>query len=208
MNIWIIDDHELMSDGIRDCILRVSPDCNVTTFANAELVTKALDGQAKSWPDIVFLDLFLGAATPNPTASSSFGLLEQLVTHANGLARPRVYIVSAEDTQAFATQSAEGGASGFIGKRYLTRTNLPSLIALVMANVTLYTVAPASGVLWDVEKSLTGTERKMLSMLKHGKTAKEVAKAIDKSPNTVANYMSKLRARTGMEDHQLFSLVR
>ena len=199
--ILLVEDHEVLRDGIRSLIAATD---------DFEIVAEAADGAtavelvARHRPDIVVMDIWL------PRLSG----IEATRQIAQGN-RTRVLILSQHDGWNFVEEALKAGAAGYLvktssgfqlltalraireGKSYLS----PEIAGRVVDAVVRPDRNPSSAI-----GALSGREREILQLIGEGLSSKEIAESLGVSARTVeahrANVMQKL------DIHKVAGLVR
>lgn len=193
MKLLIVDDHPIVRAGLRR-LLAALPECVVSEVASGREVLTAFREQR---PDMIMLDLNL----------PDFGGLEVLRRVLLEDAAARVLIFSQHTAPLYATQALQAGARGYVsksappeeiieavrrvseGKRYIERD-----IAQEMAlrNVP-------GGDQPDQSAALSAREVEILRLLAQGRNLTEIAAAIGISYKTVANTLSLIKNKLGVQ---------
>ncbi len=180
MKILIADDHELFREGLRQILEQL--DGNVVVIEASDFPqTLAL---AASDPEIraVLLDLSM----PGMTWGDGLQALRQRLP-----SEVPVIVLSASDEQRNVLQAIKLGAAGFIPKTSSSRLMISALKLVLSGGVYLPAVLLQTNVpdaVADVPTSrdgLTPRQREVLTLLREGKSNKEIARVLDLAEGTV-----------------------
>ena len=200
MRILLADDHTLVRKGLRR-ILEERPDWSVVGEATdgREAVRLALELR----PDVAVLDI--GMRLLNG--------IEATRMIVRRLADTRVLILSMHTEEAYVTQAARAGASGYLLKDSAD-TDLLYAVSAVAQGKSFFSPAVAKvlddylrqlgekGIV-DRYDSLTEREREVLHLIAEGRSNKAIADVLGVSPSTIethrANVMEKLDLHSAAE---------
>lgn len=195
--ILIVDDHEIVRDGIRK-MLDEQP--GAVTFGQAGTAAEALDlARDEEW-DVAVLDLSLGGR-------SGLEVLKELKQ-----IRPRlpVLILSMHAEEHYARRAFKGGAAGYITKDS-PRAELLHAIKTVIKGGKYVSPALASKLVFDIERGsdrpphedLSDREFEVIKLIGSGKTVTEIAALLSLSDKTISTYrariLQKLQMKTSAE---------
>jgi two-component system response regulator DevR len=194
INVFIVDDHELVRRGLIDLICAED---DLDVIGQAGSVKDALEEIAKGQPDVAVLDVRL----PDGNGIELCREIRSMY--------PNMYVLmltSFSDDEAL-LGAVLGGASGFVIKDI---KNLDLLDAIrrvaggesLIEGVTLAKVRnrlrdasnPAGGI-----DELTDQERRVLEHIGQGLTNRQIANSMFLAEKTVKNYVSSLLAKLGLE---------
>src|SRR5215469_1637165 len=202
--VFIVDDHGLFRSGVRSELGE-----HVEVIGEAEDVAPAIDGIAKSLPDVVLLDVHL------PGGGGQLVVSEL----AHALPQVRFLALSASDAPEDVIAVIRAGARGYVTKTIST-ADLADAIQRVadgdavfshrLAGFVLdaFAAAPSAA---DVKPSfdpeldqLTGREREVLRLIAQGYTYKEIARELYISVKTVESHVSSVLRKLQLSSrHQL-----
>jgi DNA-binding NarL/FixJ family response regulator len=195
--ILIVDDHEIVRDGIRK-MLDEQP--GAVTFGQAGTAAEALDlARDEEW-DVAVLDLSLGGR-------SGLEVLKDLKQ-----IRPRlpVLILSMHAEEHYARRAFKGGAAGYITKDS-PRAELLHAIKTVIKGGKYVSPALANKLVFDIERGsdrpphedLSDREFEVIKLIGSGKTVTEIAALLSLSDKTISTYrariLQKLQMKTSAE---------
>jgi DNA-binding NarL/FixJ family response regulator len=196
-HILIADDHPLFRKGLRT-MLESMPEIKVVGEAanGNEAITLAANLQ----PDLVLMDLQM----PEGGGISA----TKAIRHASPNIRVMVITLHEDDDSVFAALRA--GASGYVLKDSHEVDIKRALLAVaagqaifspaIAARVLKFFEAPAAYVPKDVLPELTDRERTILHLMAKGKSNQEIARELNLSLKTVANYSSNIFAKLQVAD--------
>jgi DNA-binding NarL/FixJ family response regulator len=195
VRILIADDHPLTRDGIKAAL---ATDPGLTVVAEATDGEEAVKLTEKHQPDVVLMDVRMPrlggiAATREITRSAP---------------ATRVLILTVEETQARMGDAIQAGAAGYL----LKDVDAPALAravrlaaegcAVIHPDLTKQFIDEVRQ-LSSGERSttaLSGREVEVLQMIADGSTNKEVADALQISPQTVKTYLERIFTKLGVSD--------
>jgi two-component system, NarL family, response regulator DevR len=193
--ILIVDDHEVVREGLRALLNRKE---GLAVVGEAGSVEQAIAEATRTQPDVIIMDVRL------PDGSGIEACREIRQT------RPEIKVIMltsyADEDAVFASILA--GAAGYLLKQ--TRGNaLADAIASVMRGESLLDPAVTQKVLERVRTSgqrgeddplsaLTEQEHKILALIAEGKTNKEIADEVFLSDKTVKNYVSNILSKLNL----------
>ncbi|HLB23490.1 MAG TPA: response regulator transcription factor [Dehalococcoidia bacterium] len=191
IRVMIVDDHEIVREGLRALVHREPTMCLVGEGYSAD---SAIAEAKRTQPDVIVMDVRLGDKS---------GIEACREIRAQNSAIKVMMLTSYPDEEAvFASILA--GASGYLLKQ-TRRQTLIEAIAAVARGESLLDSAVTSKVLEclrtgtpqeDHELSLlTGQEQRILGLIACGKTNKEIAHDLRLSPKTVKNYVSSILSK-------------
>ncbi len=198
VRIFLLDDHELVRRGVRDLLWAEE---DLLVVGEASNATEALEGIARTRPDVAVLDVRLGDGDNSPNGIE--------VCRDIRSSHPEVACVMltsfADDEALFASIMA--GAAGYVLKQISGR-DLVSAIRRVAAGESLLDPAVTARVLErlrhpgsapDPLEGLTNQERRILDLISEGLTNRQIAQTMFLAEKTVKNYVSHLLAKLGMQ---------
>jgi two-component system, NarL family, invasion response regulator UvrY len=195
--ILIIDDHEVVRDGVKR-IFDEQP--GTTEFGDASTASEALQVASQQTWDIVVLDLSLGGR-------SGLDLLKELKQ-----IQPRipVLILSMHSEEQYARRAFKAGAAGYITKDS-SRAELSRAIDKVMKGGKYVSPLLAEKLITYLEKgadrapqdALSDREFEVMRLIASGKTVSEIAELLALSDKTISTYrariLEKMRMKTNAE---------
>ena len=184
VRVVIVDDHDLVRDGLR-LLLSREPDLEIV--GEAAGVGEAVRRVAYEEPDVVTMDIDL----PDGSGIDACAQITSL------LPDTKVIVITAIAEPQAVTDAREAGAKGFVLKRGRD-FKLVEAIRAVAAGGTAFGEAPAAADPPDpLLGRLTPRELRILELVADGKTNREIADELFLAEKTVKNYVSHLLAKTG-----------
>jgi two-component system, NarL family, invasion response regulator UvrY len=195
--ILIIDDHEIVRDGLKKIVNEQSENI---TFGEASTAPEALRLVAEQDWDIVVLDLSLGGR-------NGLEVLKELKQIRPGLP---VLILSMHSEEQYARRAFKAGAAGYITKDS-PRAELLNAINKVAKGRKYISGALAEELVIDLERgsdrppheTLSDREFEVMRLIASGKTVGEIAVLLSLSDNTISTYrarlLEKMKMRTNAE---------
>ena len=195
IRVMIVDDHEVVREGLR-ALLNRRP--NMCVVAEAHSVESAIAEASRTKPDVIVMDVRL----PDGSGIEACREVRQ--------ARPETKVIMltsyADEDAVFASILA--GAAGYLLKQTRGQA-LAEAIASVMRGESLLDPAVTQKVLERVRSAgqrkendplsaLTEQEHKILVLIAEGKTNKEIADEIYLSDKTVKNYVSNILTKLNL----------
>jgi len=195
--ILIIDDHEIVRDGLKKIVNEQSENI---TFGEASTAPEALRLVVEQDWDIVVLDLSLGGR-------NGLEVLKELKQIRPGLP---VLILSMHSEEQYARRAFKAGAAGYITKDS-PRAELLNAINKVAEGRKYVSRALAEELVIDLERgsdrppheTLSDREFEVMRLIASGKTVGEIAVLLSLSDNTISTYrarlLEKMKMRTNAE---------
>lgn len=190
IRILIADDHGIVRKGLR---------LQLEQHASFEVLGEATDGREavklseELKPDLVIIDI----AMPNLNGIQA---TTQMVKRNPKLG---VIILSMHSDESYITRALSAGAKGYLLKES-AEVDLERAVQVVAAGKPFFSPAIAKTLLEDYMRQLqqrglhdsydllTDREKEVLQLLAEGKSNKEVAVALDLSPNTVETHRTRI----------------
>jgi DNA-binding NarL/FixJ family response regulator len=185
--IALVDDHELVRDGLR-ALLAAMPQLEVVGEAGSG--AEALSLVERVRPDLLLVDI--GMKDMN-----GLQLTERLCRDYPGL---RVLILSMYDHPEYVTSSIRAGARGYVLKDAASREIVAAIDAVAAggsyysADLLQQMASPA-----PVDNELTPREREVLRMLAEGLSNKAIARTLDISVRTVETHRLSIRRKLDID---------
>jgi DNA-binding NarL/FixJ family response regulator len=193
VRVMIVDDHEVVREGLRTLIGKQQGMSFVGEAAN---VKDAVEGAARARPDVVIMDVRL----PDGSGVEACRAIRE--------ARPQTGVIMltsyADDETLFASIIA--GAAGYLLKDAKGQQVVEAISAVAQGR-SLLDPTVTGKVLERVRRgpgedpglaSLTDQERKVLEHVAEGKTNREIAETMFLSEKTVKNYVSRILDKLGL----------
>ncbi len=199
MKILIIDDHQLVSQGLASLMTSLDENAEVRCEHDARNITAVVD---ECQPDLILLDLHMPDI-------DGFAVLAQLSERYSTIP---VVIISGSQDAADMQRAIASGAMGFIPKsasHEITHHALSIVMSggiyvppemITLAQKTPQTTQPESS---DPGANLTPRQIEVLRLLTEGKVNKEIARELDCAETTVKAHVTaifrELKARNRTE---------
>ena len=193
VRVMIVDDHEVVREGLRTLIGRQKA---MSVVGEAATAKEATETAARARPDVVIMDVRL----PDGSGIEACRAIRD--------ARPATGVIMltsyADDDALFAAILA--GAAGYLLKDAKGQIVLDAIAAVAQGR-SLLDPTVTGKVLERVRKgtgedpglaSLTDQERKVLDHVAEGKTNREIGEAMFLSEKTVKNYVSRILDKLGL----------
>ncbi len=203
MNILLVDDHQLMRDGLR-ALLEREGDLHVVGQAADGL--QALELAAKVRPDIVLMDVSMPGLNGMDATRRLCALMP----------RVRVIGLSMNADRRYVHAMFEAGACGYLLKSSAADELIRAVRAV--ANGEKYVSPAIAGVVLeafvgganarpiDPLSRLSTREREVLQLLAEGKTTKEIATRLGLAASTVESHRRQIAAK--LEVHTVAELTK
>ena len=198
ISVLIVDDHPVVRRGLR-VLLEVQEGIDVVGEAGDGDTALALE--AEHTPDLILLDLKL----PGVDGIAVLGALKARDSAA------RVLVLTSATEPALASLALRSGAAGVIYKdvdpdalvraiRSVHDGHL--LLASEAARTLVRPASPGAGL-----DALTSREREVLAELTHGRSNREIARALRIAEKTVKTHVSSVLAKLGVQDRTQAALL-
>jgi DNA-binding NarL/FixJ family response regulator len=194
VRVMLVDDHEVVREGLRTLIGRHK---EMLVVGEAGTTAEAIEIAGKSKPDVIIMDVRL----PDGSGVEACRTIRE--------ARPETKVIMltsyADDEALFA--SIVAGAAGYLLKQTRGQAVIDAITAVAQGR-SLLDPDVTGKVLERVRKgrgdedpafaSLTDQERKVLEQLAEGKTNREIGAVLFLSEKTVKNYVSRILDKLGL----------
>jgi len=192
-NILIIDDHEVLRDGVKRVFDKQT---GSVTFGEASTLLEALKLVREQDWDVVVLDISLGDR-------SGLEVLKELKQ-----IQPRlpVLILSMHSEEQFARRAFKAGAAGYITKDS-PRAELVKAVNKVMSGGRYLSAAFVEKFIFDLDistggaphEALSDREFEVLRLIASGKTVSEIGGILSLSESTISTYRGRILEKMGMK---------
>jgi two-component system, NarL family, response regulator DevR len=194
IRVMLVDDHEVVREGLRTLIGRHK---EMVVVGEAGTTAEAIETAGKSKPDVIMMDVRL----PDGSGVEACRTIRE--------ARPETKVIMltsyADDEALFA--SIVAGAAGYLLKQTRGQAVIDAINAVAQGR-SLLDPDVTGKVLERVRKgrgdedpafaSLTEQERKVLEQLAEGKTNRDIGEVLFLSEKTVKNYVSRILDKLGL----------
>jgi len=193
MKIIIVDDHELIREGLKKVTAKESDIEIMGEASNSEELFELLD---KHEVDIVVLDISL-------PGRSGIDIITDIKIQAPDT---KILILSMHPEDRFAVQALRAGASGYINKNNASKS-LVAALRKISDGRKYITSNLAEQLATELEmnyekplhESLSTREFEVMRLIVEGKAVRDIAEILSISANTVASYRSRILEKMKMK---------
>ncbi|MCL4551027.1 MAG: response regulator transcription factor [Bacteroidetes bacterium] len=186
MKIVIVDDHELVREGLKKVLLKESGIQLAGEASNALELFKLLE---ETEVDLVVLDITMPGRSGLDIISEIKNLNDKI----------RILILSMHPEERFALRALKAGASGYLSKEAAAR-ELVSAIRKIMSGGKYISAALADHLVSNLDKepgklpheTLSNREFEIFRLIAKGKSVGQIAEELILSVNTVTSYRSRM----------------
>jgi two-component system invasion response regulator UvrY len=195
LKILIIDDHELVRDGLKHILLDGGTARRVGEACNAQ---QSMDAVRREKWDIVILDLNLGGR-------SGMEVLKEIKAE---FPRLPVLVLSIFPEEQFALRAIRAGANGYLNKNLATQELVESIrqvraggqyISPKVAEQLVNAVQQPAG--QPLHATLSDREDQVLRLIAGGSTVGEIAVQLGLSVKTVSSYRTITLRKLGLKNN-------
>jgi len=189
VTVLLVDDHVVVRAGLR-ALLDSQPDIEV--FAEAGTGEEAVDAVSTCRPQLVTMDLALGAGIDGVEAIRRIRQVDRALP---------VLVFTTYDTDADVVRAIDAGAIGYLLKDS-TPQEIFAAVRGAAAGQSVLSPPVASRLLQQMqrpEEALTPREAELLTLLAKGMTNKELGKALFISEATVKTHLAHIYAKLGVD---------
>ena len=194
--IFIVDDHPLVREWLANLIQKNS---DLKVCGEAEDSLTALEGIAKTQPDLAIVDLSLGSG-------SGIDLIRSIRSSFPGVA---MIVLSMHDERVYAERVIRAGARGYVMKRESTKKIIDAIHEVLKGN--LYLSKEMTELL--VEKfmssdpqhvglpiaQLSDRELEVFKLIGQGYEINEIAKMLNVNHKTIHTYSTRIREKLKLD---------
>ncbi len=186
MRIVIVDDHELVREGLKKVLLKEPGIQLVGEASNALELFKLLE---ETEVDLVVLDITM-------PGRSGLDIISELKSLNN---RIRILILSMHPEERFALRALKAGASGYLSKEAAAR-ELVTAIRKIMGGGRYVSATLADHLLSNLDndlgklphETLSNREFEIFRLIAKGKSVGQIAEELILSVNTITSYRSRM----------------
>ena len=191
--IFIVDDHAMFREGLRQLIDR-EPDFIVS--GDAANFDEALSGIARDTPDLVITDISL-------SGSSGIELIKSLKTQQPELP---VLVVSMHEESLYAERALRAGAMGYVMKQEPAKVVKTAIRKVLGGDIHLSEKMAAAMLgklvhergeekLVSPIENLSNRELEVFRMLGEGRSSREIAQRLDLSIATINSFRNRIKEK-------------
>jgi two-component system invasion response regulator UvrY len=191
ITVMLVDDHAVVRAGFRRLLEQES---NVQVVAEAESGERAYALYEAHKPDVVVLDLSM-------PGGGGFELIRHIVGRDPNA---QILVFSMHEDPSYVEQSFRLGARG-----YVTKSNAPEVLAAAIGEVAAGQLFLSADVARSIARlkladnenpveALSARELELLRLLVTGRPTAEIARMLNVSAKTVANYHSLIKQKLGV----------
>jgi len=198
IKVLIVDDHPLFREGLQQLVAR---DSDLEVCGEASTGTEAMELISEHKPDLVVVDISLGA-------SSGIDLIKTIRSTYDDLP---VLVVSMHDESLYAERSLRAGAMGYVMKHESGKT-VRAAIRKVLSGEMYLSERMSSTVISKFMRgqpdrpaspleTLSDRELEVFRMLGHGKGTRQIADRVHKARNGWGWHLSPFPSKDAMRRH-------
>ena len=186
ISVLIVDDHEVVREGLRTVLSRQG---GINVVGEAATVTDALAESCRLQPDVVLMDVRL----PGGSGMDACRAIR------NSCPDTRVLFLSSYEDEEAVHAAVVGGASGYLLKQ-INGEGLARAIHAVVQGQSILDPAITQPLLARMQQqkekasepqraTLSSQQQRVLALVAEGKTNKEIGVSLELSDKTVKNYI-------------------
>ncbi len=191
MRVLIVDDHELVSEGLRTMLSLVD---DVELIGVTSSGSEATQHAAQGSVDVILLDVNLGES------GSGIDIARDIKSTATA---PKVLMLSMFTDPGTVTEAINAGADGYLSKGTSRDTLVRAIYDVAQGRAVLdphVTQGVFSRLGSRDPQRLTERELTVLQELTHGLSSREIAERIHVSEDTVKTYLKQIYKKLGARD--------
>lgn len=195
--VFIVDDHTMFREGLRQLIER---EPGLTVCGDAASSTEALQGIRDTKPDVVLVDISL-------SGTSGIDLIKSIKAEYDDLP---VLVISMHDESLYAERALRAGAMGYVMKHEPAKT-MKAAIHKVLGGDMALSEKMASNVIAKFMRgqpddrpaspmeTLSDRELEVFRMLGQGKGVRQIAEQLEVTVATVNSFRNRIKEKLGLK---------
>lgn len=179
IRVLLVDDHPVVRAGLRAAL---GPDEGLEVIGEAASAAEAISLADEACPDVVLMDLHLGAGGDGADATGALARLAR---------PPRVLVLTAYESEADILRAIEAGATGYLLKDAET-AELRAAIRTAASGETVLSPSVASRLVSRVRTpghALTRRETQVLQLVADGAANADIARQLFVTEATVKSHL-------------------
>ena len=191
ISVAIIDDHPLIRHGLASAVADASESAGIRVLWTAGGISETLENLAKPpRPNLAIVDLSLG----DDDGFELIGILKDRFPDV------RLLVSTMLSESKYASVCQRAGASGFISKSEPVETLIKSITDIAAGGLSFSARSTAKllGSSDDLMRSLSDRELQVMRLVGNGKSTKEIAEMLSRSPKTVETYKERIKQKLGI----------
>jgi two-component system invasion response regulator UvrY len=202
VNFLIVDDHDIIREGIKNLLETKTAYNVINTLSSGEEAYRFCTGQLEQPIDIILMDITM----------EGYGGLEASKRILKRNPKQKIIIMTMHDNPVLIDQAIHIGVLGFVSKNALTHDLFAAIEFAINKRIF---ISPKLKANIENKKSydkklasLTSRELDILKMIASGDKMEKVAETLFISKKTVANNLAIIKSKLDIEtDYELFSLT-
>ena len=191
--VLLVDDHEMVRDGLR---LIIDGTSDLRVCADVPDAEQACVAIAELEPDVAVIDLSL-----RPSGIDGLGLVKWIHAHHP---KTRTVVSSMHEEQIYGERALRAGASGYVSKSAPARTVIDAIrqacsghlhFSAELVDAMLRRAAQGGAHRRSSIEQLSDRELQVFRAIGEGLASKEIAKALNVSVSTVDTYRERLKIK-------------
>jgi DNA-binding NarL/FixJ family response regulator len=194
--VFIVDDHTMFREGLRQ-LIECEP--GLVVCGDAPNAVEALEAIRKTKPDVVIVDISLGA-------SSGLDLIKEIKSEFGDLP---VLVVSMHDEILYAERALRAGAMGYVMKHEPAKT-VKAAVQKVLGGDMYLSDKMSSRVIHKLMRgqadgprspieSLSARELEVFRLLGQGKAVRQIAEQLSVTVPTVNSFRNRIKEKLGLK---------
>ncbi|WP_319406130.1 response regulator transcription factor [uncultured Desulfosarcina sp.] len=196
IRVMVVDDHAIVREGIK-ALLELQEDIAVVAEASSSI--ECLDGIERVIPDVILMDLKM----PGIDGIEATRLVKEKYP------QTKVILLTNYDDEEYVIESIKAGADGYVLKD-VKKGDLLKIIRGVLQNCAFIDPTVTRKLFHSIQQSssadetaaarpvLSQRELQILTHLVEGKSNKDIAHAVNLSPDTVKSHLKNIYQKLGV----------